>query len=73
MSGINLGFRKFDSSVGGIGGCPYAPGSSGNVATESVLEICENNGFDTGINKQSLSDTGKYISDILHKGEKTNG
>ena len=73
MSGINLGFRKFDSSVGGIGGCPYAPGSSGNVATESVLEICENNGFDTGINKQSLLDTGKYISDILHKGEKTNG
>ena len=73
ISGINLGFRNFDSSVGGIGGCPYAPGSSGNVATESVLEICENNGFDTGINKQSLSDAGKYISDILHKGEKTNG
>ena len=71
IAGMNLGFRNFDSSVGGIGGCPYAPGASGNVATETLMEICEEKGFETGINKQSLIDTGNYIHSVLDKEENT--
>ncbi len=43
------GIRKFDASIGGLGGCPFAPGASGNVATEDVVMMLEQMGYDTGI------------------------
>ncbi|WP_439156202.1 hydroxymethylglutaryl-CoA lyase [Yoonia sp.] len=46
---LDLGVRAFDSAVGGLGGCPYAPGAPGNVATEAVLELVHGLGFTTGI------------------------
>lgn len=46
---LDLGLRAFDSAVGGLGGCPYAPGAPGNVATEAVLELLDRRGFNTGI------------------------
>ena len=46
---ISLGVSVFDAAVGGLGGCPYAPGAAGNVATERVMEHCEHIGFDTGL------------------------
>ena len=51
---IKKGLRTFDSSVGGLGGCPYAPGAAGNVATQSVVEMVETMGFDTGIDRRKL-------------------
>jgi isopropylmalate/homocitrate/citramalate synthase len=43
---IESGVRRFDASVGGLGGCPFAPGARGNVATEDVVMLCEQMGFE---------------------------
>lgn len=51
---IEAGIRHFDASVGGLGGCPFAPGATGNVATEDVVLLLEQMGFDTGIDLQKL-------------------
>ena len=56
------GIRQFDGSLGGIGGCPYAPGASGNVATEDVVYLLEGLGLDTGVNLDRLIDAGNSIS-----------
>jgi hydroxymethylglutaryl-CoA lyase len=67
MAGVELGIRTFDSSVGGAGGCPYAPGASGNVATEEVVYLLENEGFDTGVDLEALAATGRWLFDKLGK------
>ncbi len=51
---LEKGLRVFDSSVGGLGGCPYAPGAKGNVATELVVKHLEERGFETGIDREEL-------------------
>ncbi|KAF5494160.1 Enoyl-CoA hydratase AFT6-1 [Colletotrichum siamense] len=61
------GVRTFDSSIGGLGGCPFAPGAKGNVATEDVVYLFENAGVSTGINLQKLAETGVWISKVLSK------
>lgn len=54
-----------DSSVAGLGGCPYAPGAKGNVATEDVVYMLHGMGFETGTDMDKLLETGQWISDIL--------
>lgn len=61
------GIRTFDASVGGLGGCPYAPGAKGNVATEDVVYMFDNAGVKTGVDLRSLSSTGDWISTQLKK------
>lgn len=51
---LSKGLRVFDAAVGGLGGCPYAPGAKGNVATESVVEMLHGTGFETGIDVAKL-------------------
>ena len=51
---MESGIRRFDASIGGLGGCPFAPGASGNVATEDVVMMLEQMGFDTGIDLDKL-------------------
>lgn len=51
---LSAGVRHFDASIAGLGGCPFAPGASGNVATEDVAMMCEQMGFSTGINMHAL-------------------
>jgi hydroxymethylglutaryl-CoA lyase len=51
---IESGVRRFDSSVGGLGGCPFAPGAKGNVATEDVVMMCEQMGYRTGVDMAAL-------------------
>ena len=51
---LESGIRHFDSSIGGLGGCPFAPGASGNVATEDVVMMLEQMDFDTGIDLSLL-------------------
>ena len=55
-AGVMEGVRRFDSSIGGLGGCPFAPGASGNVATEDLVYMLEESGFDTGIDINALRD-----------------
>ncbi|KAH8691357.1 hypothetical protein BGW36DRAFT_431906 [Talaromyces proteolyticus] len=61
------GLRVFDSSVGGLGGCPYAPGAKGNVASEDVVYMFEQAGINTGVNLDRLAETGAWISEQLKK------
>lgn len=62
---LEMGIWQFDSSVAGLGGCPYAKGATGNVATEDVVFMLQGMGIDTGIDLDKLVDAGKYISDFL--------
>lgn len=61
---IKKGLRTFDSSVGGLGGCPYAPGAAGNVATEAVVERVEALGFHTGIDREKLAEASQFAIDL---------
>jgi len=60
-AGYEAGIRTFDSSLGGLGGCPYAPGASGNVATEDVVDLFEKSGVATGISLDALVDTSGWL------------
>ncbi|MSQ62380.1 MAG: hydroxymethylglutaryl-CoA lyase [Betaproteobacteria bacterium] len=64
---MELGVATFDSSVSGLGGCPYAKGASGNVATEDVVYMLHGLGIETGIDLDKLVDTGVWISSILKR------
>ncbi|GGX72270.1 hydroxymethylglutaryl-CoA lyase [Saccharospirillum salsuginis] len=67
VAGLEKGIRTFDASVGGAGGCPYAPGASGNVATEDVVYLLESEGFETGVDVEALVETGKWLFGELDK------
>ena len=56
---LDLGLRTFDSAVGGLGGCPYAPGAPGNVATEAVLNLMTRLGFETGVDPAIIAQAAK--------------
>ena len=62
---IEEGVTTFDSSVSGLGGCPYAKGASGNVASEDVVYMLEKSGFQTGVNLDALIETSVWISEKL--------
>lgn len=62
---LEEGVRVFDSSVSGLGGCPYAPGASGNVASEDIVYMLEGSGFKTGVDLDALSEVSLWISDAL--------
>ncbi len=62
---LEMGVWNFQSSVAGLGGCPYAKGATGNVATEDVVYLLHGLGIDTGIDLERLVDAGKFISDVL--------
>ena len=65
LAALELGVWNFQSSVAGLGGCPYAKGATGNVATEDLVYLLHGMGIDTGINLDKLIDAGVYISDFL--------
>jgi hydroxymethylglutaryl-CoA lyase len=62
---LELGIHTFDASVAGLGGCPYAKGATGNVATEDVVFMLNGLGIDTSINIDKLVDAGAFISGVL--------
>ena len=62
---LEMGVATFDCSVAGLGGCPYAKGATGNVASEDVLYLMEGLGIDTGVDMTRLRRAGQYISDFL--------
>jgi hydroxymethylglutaryl-CoA lyase len=67
QASLQMGLRCFDASVGGLGGCPYAKGATGNVATEDVVYLLQGLGIETGIALDRLVDAGQYISDFLQR------
>jgi hydroxymethylglutaryl-CoA lyase len=62
---LQFGLNTFDSSVAGLGGCPYAQGASGNVASEDVVYLLNGLGIDTGIDLEALVDAGAFIAQAL--------
>jgi hydroxymethylglutaryl-CoA lyase len=62
---METGVATFDSSVAGLGGCPYAKGATGNVATEDLLYLLEGLGVETGVDMARLRIAGRYICDFL--------
>jgi hydroxymethylglutaryl-CoA lyase len=65
LTALDLGITEFDASAGGIGGCPYAPGASGNVATEEVVHMLHDMGIDTGIDLDRLIETAGMAEKML--------
>ena len=65
ITALDLGITEFDASVGGIGGCPYAPGASGNVATEEVVHMLHDMGVDTGIDLDRLIATAETAEKLI--------
>ena len=64
-AGLDRGLRIFDASVGGAGGCPFAPGAKGNVATHEVVRLLDAKGFATGIDRRALQDATNFMAQIL--------
>ena len=62
---LELGIKTFDCSVSGLGGCPYAPGSTGNVATEDVVYLLNGLHVETGIDLAKLMEAGSFIDHYL--------
>jgi hydroxymethylglutaryl-CoA lyase len=65
LASLQMGIWNFDTSVAGLGGCPYAKGATGNVATEDVVYLLHGMGIETGIDLDLLIDAGQFISDHL--------
>jgi hydroxymethylglutaryl-CoA lyase len=65
LAALQMGVWNFQSSVAGLGGCPYAKGATGNVATEDVVYMMHGMGIDTGIDLDQLIDAGVFISQAL--------
>jgi hydroxymethylglutaryl-CoA lyase len=68
-AGLEAGVRRFDASIGGLGGCPFAPGASGNVATEDLALLCRQTGYDTGIDLGRLVEAGRYVESLLGRAQ----
>jgi len=67
LAALQIGVWQFDTSVAGLGGCPYAKGATGNVATEDVVYLLHGMGMETGIDLEKLVDAGQFISDFLQR------
>ncbi|HQT82113.1 MAG: hydroxymethylglutaryl-CoA lyase [Ferrovum sp. 37-45-19] len=65
LSGIQAGVRSFDASLGGLGGCPYAPGATGNITTEELVHMLDLMGFDTGMNLNMLLNSAQHLSQLM--------
>jgi len=67
LAALEMGVWNFQSSVAGLGGCPYAKGATGNVASEDVVYLLQGLGIETGVDLDKLVDAGKFISDFLQR------
>ena len=65
VAGLDLGVTRFDAAVAGVGGCPYAPGASGNCATEDLVYMLEGMGLSTGVDLDALIEAGNLAERIL--------
>lgn len=67
LAGLDLGIRCFDTAFGGLGGCPYAPGASGNLATEDLVYMLNGMGFDTGIDLDALVKASLAVTPLVSR------
>jgi hydroxymethylglutaryl-CoA lyase len=67
VAALDAGIRCFDSSTGGTGGCPYAPGAAGNLATEDLVYLLDASGFEHGVSLEGILDAARFITAALGK------
>ncbi|MCL4799956.1 MAG: hydroxymethylglutaryl-CoA lyase [Burkholderiales bacterium] len=65
LAGLALGIREFESSIGGIGGCPFAPGATGNICTEDLVYLLHECGFETGIDLERLIAVARRVEEVV--------
>jgi hydroxymethylglutaryl-CoA lyase len=65
LASLEAGITIFDAAAGGLGGCPYAPGATGNIATETLVEMFEGMGIATGIDVHKIKKAGDYAKSIV--------
>lgn len=65
LVGLDLGYRNFDASVAGLGGCPYAPGAAGNLATEDLVYMLHGMGIATGVDLELLVEAGRVAEAVV--------
>lgn len=68
---LDIGLRSFDSAVGGLGGCPYAPGAKGNLSTGALVAMLEERGFRTGIDRIQLSEAERLVAGLSRRSANT--
>jgi hydroxymethylglutaryl-CoA lyase len=68
LAALQLGITTIDSSSAGLGGCPFAPGASGNLATEDLLYMLHGMGIETGVELSKVVEASRYITGVLGKG-----
>ena len=64
LASLEAGITVFDGAAGGLGGCPYAPGATGNIATEMLVEMFERMGISTGIDRQKIKECGEFAKGL---------
>ena len=67
LAALEAGASLVDASVGGVGGCPFAPGAQGNVATEDVVYLLEREGIATGVDLDALIETARWLASVLER------
>ena len=67
LAALERGVTRFDASIGGLGGCPYAPGASGNAVTEDLVHMCHDMGIETGIDLDALLSCARLASEIVNR------
>lgn len=65
LAALNAGVRRFDTSIGGLGGCPFAPGAAGNLATEDLVFMLHKMGYETGIRFEALWDVVRFLEPLM--------
>jgi len=65
MVGLDLGIRQYESSIAGLGGCPFAPGATGNICTEDLVYLLHESGYDTGIDLDALIGVAKRVEAVI--------
>ena len=67
MNGLELGIREYESSFGGLGGCPFAPGATGNICTEDLVYLLHECGYETGIDLDALADVARRVQQVMQR------
>jgi hydroxymethylglutaryl-CoA lyase len=65
LAAVESGITRFDGSLGGLGGCPYAPGASGNICSEDAIHMLDAMGYDTGIDLDKLLQVARHLPNMV--------
>ncbi|MBO5837122.1 MAG: hydroxymethylglutaryl-CoA lyase [Oscillospiraceae bacterium] len=68
IAAMDAGMTQFDTSFGGLGGCPFVPGAAGNISTEDVVHLCDESGIRTGVDVQKIMELSRHLQEVLGHG-----